>query len=179
MGVSGPGTSQLRALAAKCRKLGDALPKIAKEMGAESLRLNKRSFASQQSPDGDGWEKGPHTSSPMLRKSGKLVGSIKQTGSDLTFGIRAGARYAFYHQHGAILRDAAPKSRFRRTKLIGFGRGRSGPKRLGVFSGPVRKGRERGFLPARPIVPSGDVPRAWQPALERIADRRIRSALGF
>ena len=38
---------------------------------------------------------------------------------------------------------------------------------------------QRLFLPARSIVPNGDVPTRWVPLLTRVAARRIERALGY
>lgn len=171
----------LARLAVRFKQVGRVLPAISKQMGAESLKQNQASFNAQQSPEGDAWAKGRYASSPMLRKSGKLIGGMKQAGTGLAFGVRVQARYAWYHQTGAHLRDAIRGSAGKlRARTIGPGRGRSGPRRRIRPIGPQRKGRLRGFLAARPIVATiGGIPMRWVPLLERIADRHVHRALGF
>lgn len=178
MSVSGD-FAALRRLAERFHQVRDAMPRIARDMGAASLKLNKASFSAAGTPDGEAWKSGPYFH--RLRGStGRLAGGFRDASTGSSFGVRNVARYAFYHQHGAHLRDAIVGSAGRlRTKSFGPGRGRSGPRQRVRQQGPQRKGRLRGFLPARPVVPGGDVPRAWVPLLVRVAERRIERALGF
>lgn len=169
----------LASLARRFHQVGREMPLIARDMRAEVVRKNRASFAGQTSPEGDAWADGPYVSSPKLRRSGKTA-NLKPAGAGLSFGVRAGTRYAFYHQHGANLRDSIVGSAGKlRSRAVGPGRGRSGPRQKIKPIGPQRKGRLRGFLPARPIVPRGDIPTPWVAPLVQIADRRIRRALGF
>jgi phage gpG-like protein len=179
VGLSGSGTAAARALAGRFRKL-KVDSGLTRPMAAMATELTLRSFRAQEAPDGGAWAKGPYVSSPMLQKSRKLIGSIGPSSTSTTFSVRARARHAWFHQRGAILRDAAPGSRFRRTRTRRAGKGKEGPKQRLTFAGPVRKGRERGFLPARPVLPSaGGMPAWWEPRLRAVADARLRSVLGF
>lgn len=177
MGLTGPTASLLR-LAGKLATIDTAIPRMAREMGKEAAGMTRLSAAAQRTPEGAGWAAGAYTSSPMLSKSGAMLGSIRGTSTDASFSVRIGRRYAWYHQHGAVLRDSIDGSAGKlRTLTVGAGRGKSGPKRRLKQQGPLRKGRERGFLPARPILPQGGVPAAWRPALESIVESRLRAEL--
>lgn len=179
MSVSGD-FAELRRLASRFEQIGREMPRIASDMGDESLKLNRAAFRAQETPEGESWVNGPYTSSPKLRRSGRLSGSIQAARGALSFGTKVIARYAWYHQTGAHLRAAIVGSAGRlRSRSFGPGRGKSGPTRKVRQSGPIRKGRLRGFLPARSIVPNGDVPTRWVPLLTRVAARRIERALGY
>jgi hypothetical protein len=169
---------RLAALAKRCHNLPETFPAMTRKLATQAVELNRRSFAAGTSPEGVHWVEGPHLSKPPLKRSGALAASFRVASTPLSFSIRVGRRYGWYHQYGAVLRDSIVGSRGTlRTKTFGPGRKKEGPRRRVRQQGPLRKGRERGFLPARPIVPSGDVPRPWRPALEAVADRHFRSAL--
>jgi len=173
--------AELRRMASRFRQVGAVLPRIVRDMGGEALRLNRASASAQQTPNGSGWRAGPSVSSPMLRKSGKLLGSMRQATDGGAFGTRVSPRYAWYHQSGAHLRDSIKGSAGKlRTSSSGPGRGKSGPRSRVRQQGPKRKGRLRGFLPARQILPRpNELPARWAPFLSRIADRQVERALGF
>ena len=179
MGLSGP-TAALQRLANGLRNMDKTIAALPRQLANKSAELTRLSSGAQRTPEGAPWKRGPATSSPVGRKSGAMLGSIRAASSGLTFSVRVGRRYAWYFQHGAIHRDAIVGSAGKlRTRMRGAGRGKSGPRQKLVFSGPIRRGRERGIQASRGIVPSGDVPAAWAPSLRAIADSRIRADLGL
>lgn len=152
---------------------------VIKGIATYSEAATLKSFRAQQSPAGDSWEGGPSVSSPMLVKSGKMRGAFKSRISGLTYSLRNTARYAHYHQSGAVLRDSAPGKKFVRTRSRGAGRGRSGPRQKFTFAGPIRKGRERGFLPQRAIMPhEGSLPPRWAAGYVEVSERVMSRILG-
>lgn len=168
---------------AKLSKLSDAFSslkskqaQITRRCAAQSVKLNKASFAGRRSPEGGGWAGGPHYRG--LRRSGKLAASFQATSTANTFGVRNVARHAFYHQNGAVLRGSIVGSTGKlRTSRRGPGRGRSGPSQRLQRQGPKRKAAARGFLPARPILARGDIPAAWRPTLDRTVLDYYKAAL--
>lgn len=156
-----------------------AAREIARSIADYSEIQTLRAFRAQQSPEGETWVSGSYVSKPMLSKTGKMRGSYVSRVSGLTYTLRNKARYAHYHQSGAVLRDAAPGGRFRRSKTLGAGRGRSGPRQRVTMSGPIRKGRERGFLAQRPIMPFADrIPAKWEAGWRERGDRVLSRLLG-
>jgi len=154
-----------------------AAREVARSIADYSEIQTLRAFRAQQSPEGEQWDAGSFTSKPMLSKTGKMRASYVSRVSGLTYTLRNKARYAHYHQSGAVLRDSAPK--FRRTRTVGPGRGRFGPRQRVTFSGPARKGRERGFLPQRPIMPFADrIPAKWEAGWRERGDRVLSRLLG-
>ena len=150
---------------------------ITKRCASTSVKLNQASFAGRTSPDGDGWVGGAYYRG-LRGRTGKLAGSFRAISTATTFGVKNVARYAFYHQNGAVLRAAIAGSTGRlRTIRRGAGRGRSGPAQRVRQQGPKRKGAERGFLPARPIVARGDIPTAWRQSLDRAVLSYYKAAL--
>jgi hypothetical protein len=173
MAVTGDDAALRRVMQA-LRGIDRTLAKTPRDLAGKAAELTRLSANSQRTPDGDPWKRGPATSPQVGRKTGAMLGSIRGSGSGLTFTVRVGRRYAWYFQHGAIHREASG-SKFRRSKSIG----KKGARERLTFSGPVRKGRERGFQEARQIVPGSYIPRAWRAPLESIIDKRLRADLSL
>lgn len=178
MGLSGSGTAAAKALAQRFRTL-KVDSKLTRPMAAKAAELALADFDAQRDPMGGAWVSGPYVSSPMLQKSKALRGSIQGASTNASFSVRARARHAWFHQRGAELRDAPPK-RFRRRVRVGPGRNKSGPKQKLTRSGPAMKGRLRGFLPARPLLPPpGRMSARWERQLGTVAHARLRAHLGI
>lgn len=175
MSVSGS-FAQLSRLANGLRNLDATLAKTPKKLAAKAAEMTRASSAAQRTPEGGAWQRGPATSPTIGRKSGAMLGSIRGTSAGLSFSVRVGRRYAWYFQHGAIHREGVT-NKLRRSKLLGVGRGRRGPRQRVTFAGPMRKGRERGFQQGRGIVPAGALPSSWVGPLEKVVDSQLRSDL--
>lgn len=169
--------ARLSRLAGALASLRSRQSQIARQCANASVKLNQSSFAGRRSPDGDGWVSGRYYRG-LRGATGRLAGGFRPTSSASSFGVKNVARYAFYHQNGAVLRSSIVGSAGRlRTKSFGPGRSRSGPRQRIRQQGPKRKGTERGFLPARPIVARGDIPIAWRSTLDRTVLAYYKDAL--
>lgn len=177
MGVTGP-TSSLERLARKLREIDRTLAKTPRDLASKAAELTRISANAQRSPEGAAWQRGPATSPQIGRKSGVMLGSIRGSGSGLTFSVRVGRRYAWFFQHGAVHRGAIEGSAGRLRTGKNAGRGKSGPRGR-PQQGPLRKGRERGFQQPRHILPGAAIPPAWRAPLESVIDTRLRRDLAL
>lgn len=160
--------AKLSRLAGAFGSLRSKQSRVTRQCASIAVKLNKQSFAAHSSPDGEGWVSGPYYHG-LRGRTGRLAGSFRATSSSTSFGVKNVARYAFYHQHGAHLRDSVIG---KKTTA------KSGPLRRGERRGRIKnKGRLRGFLPARPIVARGDIPLAWRPPLDRSVLTFYKNAL--
>lgn len=168
MGVTGDFAAAAR-LQRALHNIDRTLAKTPRDLAGKAAELTRLSAASQRTPEGAAWQKGPATSSPIGRKSGGMLGSIRGVGSAMTFSVRVGRRHAWFFQHGAIHRGSAAGAK---------STAKSGPLRPKERRGRVKnKGRERAFQQPRPILPSGAIPAAWRAPLEAVIDSRLRRDL--
>lgn len=171
MGVTGD-FARLGSLARKLREIDRTVARTPSDLAKKAAELTRLSAASQRTPEGAAWQRGPATSSPIGRKSGAMLGSIRALSSALTFSVRVGRRYAWFFQHGAIHRGPPVRGSV----------GRSGPLRPGERRKRMRtktKGRERAFQQPRPIVPGNAIPPGWRAPLEAVIDVRLRRDLAL
>lgn len=154
-----------------------AAREVARSIADYSEIQTLRAFRAQQSPEGEQWASGSFTSKPMLSKTGKMRASYVSRVSGLTYTLRNKARYAHYHQSGAVLRDSISGSKGKMRNQRGPGKGKFG-MRSRPMQGPARKGRERGFLPQRPIMPFADrIPAKWEAGWRERGDRVLSRLL--
>lgn len=179
MGLTGDFAGLTRVIRRLIKAQGEkAAREIARSIADYSEIQTLRAFRAQQSPEGEQWAEGSFTSKPMLSKTGKMRGSYVSRVSGLTYTLRNKARYAHYHQSGAVLRDSIQGSRGRLKSQRGPGKGKFG-MRSRPMQGPKRKGRERGFLPQRPIMPFADrIPPKWEAGYRERGDRVLSRLLG-
>lgn len=168
-------TGDFAALEKLQRKMAAMKERAAREMVRSIATFSegevRKSFSAQQSPEGEQWAAGSSTSKPMLTKSGKMRAGYVSRISGLDYTLRNKARYAHYHQNGAVLRaslgrrrigqivraDGRVISRWARNNALGR------KSRGKAAQGPIRKGAERGMLPQRPIMPFADrIPAKWE-----------------
>lgn len=157
----------LRGLIAKFKRMQaeKAATEVTKAIATYSEQEVKKAFRAGQSPEGETWAPGPYLDG--LVASGKIRGGYVSRVSGLTYTLRNKARYAHYHQNGAVLRG--------RKRLM------SGPLRKGVTRRKrvVGSGNERGNLPSRPIVPfAGRIPPKWESGYRERGHRVLSRLLG-
>lgn len=153
-----------RKLGAMVEKLGaiakgDFVRRSAGELGRTALDLAKRGAEAARSPAGRSWKplkKGGGT--PLRQAAGALTLTTYEAG----FRIAAKIGWLFFHHYGAK----------RIVRAAGFRRVSDGGK-LSI----KRVGAKVGWrLPARRMLPSGSLPKAWsEPMIRKISDEWTES----
>ena len=146
-------TAELERLQRVLNDLVRSLPLVQKRVGATLVSLVKQGFAAGRSPDGGAWKPVKRGGRP-LRKTGKLANSTHAVITGGAVAVHVDAPYAMVHQRGAVIQAKAGKS-------LAFKVG----NRL-VFAKKV-------VIPARPFLPVGGLPAAWEAEVAKAVQRSI------
>jgi phage gpG-like protein len=150
--VTGP-----QRLAQKIGSLPKAVRVVAKQMGEEARDLVFQGFASGTSPDGAAWAPLAVRGGMPLVDSGRPRSSITLEVSDLGFHLGTNVFYAGVHQNGATIRVKKAKTLYSSKLKIAFGK--------------------QVTIPARPFLPTADLPGKWATALSEVAKETVEALL--
>lgn len=134
--------SRLQAAAA-----GQFNRRAATGLAAEALTQVQLGFAKGRSPEGAAWKKPVLRAGRPLLDTGRLRNSFTSTASGNLIIIRSNVLYAATHQFGAVI---VPRSK---DALVFKPRGADRWYRV-----------KRAVIPARPMLPLGDLPPIWESA---------------
>lgn len=163
--------------------------RLNEHIAREAIKLVHRGFREQVAPDGEAWAPLKRQRSRqgkkkrgdlILRKDGNLRNSF--TMRDVSAGgfvVGSSVQYAAHHQFGtkgrtkAYSRSQAVNKRgkfMKHAKAAKQKRGAVGFRILNFQAGG-------GKIPARPMLPEGELPERWQKPLERTATTFLKKAL--
>lgn len=151
------------ALLGKFQKISTSgMQSVSRALSEHTLSLVKRTANAGTDPYGNAWAPLKMRSGRPLRNSSALLNSLALLGqSPSSFTIGTSLIYASVHQRGATIRPKTAKRHARRT---------GGRKGGWVFAKEVT-------IPARPFLPTGGLPGAWESSMRRTSDRILAAVM--
>ena len=157
-----PVTGDFAALAAIQRKLEtigrEGAKRVAKQVALEAKALTAEGFTRGVAPSGQAWAPLKTRSGQPLRDSGRLASSITLEQTALGFTLSTSVAYADVHQRGATITAKKAKSLYSPALRVFFGKTVT--------------------IPARPFLPEGDLPAAWDARLTEAAEEAVEALFG-
>lgn len=163
--------------------------RLNEHLARESIKLVQRGFREQVAPDGEAWaplkrrrgrqgKKG--RSDKILRDTGVLRNSftMREATAD-GFVVGSSVQYAAHHQFGtegrpeAATRVQAVNKRGKFMKHSKAAKQKRGAVAFRILNFQAGGGK----IPARPMLPQGELPERWAKRLERTATTFLKKAL--